>query len=174
MLRHRERSVGVPEPPMKRSDLILVAFLWCTPLYAQNITSFVGSTGSTNVSNSAVNYFPLSGIDKVSTTCSFATPATSTSQFVPNQAVLSWTFSNLYCFSGAAPGIGKSYTIEPFGCGGSAFATTVTISDSATSASDTTHTQDSALVGGPFSFRVTPSGTPTATTISCYIEASIN
>lgn len=151
--------------------LALFLVLCCASARAQNITSFVGSTGSTNVSNSAVNYFALSGIDGVST----AYNGSGTDTFVLNSTALSWTFRNLYCFLGASPGVGKSYTIT-VGVGGiTTFANSVTISGSATSGSDLVNTQSTAAFGtSPIAYQVTPAGTPTATTIACYIEASIN
>jgi hypothetical protein len=155
--------------------LILVLVLWCSSAHAQNTTSFVGSTGSTNVSNSAVNYFAISGIDGVATANSFLDPGNSTVTFVMNSTALSWTFKNFWCFSGTSPGTGKSYTMEIVDRIGTAFANKVVISDSATSGSDTTNTQNTSTWGmSTVAMRVTPSGTPTATTISCYIEANIN
>lgn len=151
--------------------IALLVVLWCGVASAQNTTSFVGSTGSVNVSNSAVNYFALSGIEGVST----AYNGSGTDTFVTNSSAISWTFRNLYCFSGAAPGVGKSYTITVAVGGVTTFANTVTISDNATSASDTSNTQSTAGYGiSAIAYRVTPAGTPTATTIACYIEASVN
>lgn len=161
-----------------RSILALVLVLWCVSAHAQNITttSFVGSTGSTNVSNSAVNYFALSGIGGIATDNDGVPTADSTVSFITNSTAISWTFRNLFCFSGAAPGAGKSYTVAPVVANGVVvFATTVTISDTATSASNTINTQSTAAFGvSIIAVRVTPAGTPTATTIGCYIEASVN
>jgi len=154
-----------------RRAVALLLVLWCASAHAQSITSFVGSTGSVNVSNTVANYFALSGIDGVSATYN----GSGTDTFVSNSTAISWTFKNFWCFSGVAPGAGKSYTITVAVGGVTTFANTVTISDSATTASDTTNSQSTAAFGtSTMAYRVTPTGTPTATTISCYIEATVN
>lgn len=158
---------------MRLAIVFIILAWWCRVAHAQTLTttSFIGSTGSTNVSNSAVNYFALSGVDGVST----AYVGSGTDTFISNSTALSWTFRNLYCFLGTSPGVGKSYTITIGIAGVTTFANTVTISDSATSGSDLVNTQSTAAAGtSEMAYRVTPTGTPTATTVGCYIEASIN
>lgn len=168
--------MGLPQPADTYADAmrlrvtLLLLALWCAPVRAQNITSFVGSTGSVNVSNSAVNYFAFSGIDGISTSYN----GSGTVTFVTSPSI-HWTLRNLYCFSGTNPGTGKSYKIEITVAGFGALPVTVTISDSATSASDTVNTFDTIAFGsGSWAYQVTPTATPTATTIACYIEASID
>lgn len=153
----------------KLTVTLILFLLWCGSVRAQDTTTFVGSTGSTNVSNSAVNYFALTGIDGVST----AFNGSGTDSF-PGIGTVEYTFTNFWCFLGAAPGTGKSYTIKPITSTGGAVNNTITISNSATSGSDTSHTTNMHGINGTWAMSVTPAGTPTATTVSCYLEATIN
>lgn len=78
------------------------------------------------------------------------------------------TLQNLYLKLGTAPGAGKSYTFAVL-INGSASGITITISDTATSGSDTTHTA-AVVKGDRVTVKSTPSGTPATTTVKAYLE----
>lgn len=141
---------------------------------APTISAFVASTGSTNVSNSSTTYFTFNGIAGTFADLTNDGGGNSPLVFVTNSSVLSATFNHLCCFLGAAPGGGKSYTITPVS-NPTGWATTVTIADTATSACDGTNSHSTAGDGqSNVGYKVVPSGSPTATTVGCYIEATVN
>ena len=131
--------------------------------------ALIGSSGSTNVSNSATRYISFMGIGTPDAN-KFISPSTVT--LFTHSADISWTATNMYCFSGTNPGTGKSYAITAT-TNGAAFNETCTISDAATSCSDTSHTTSVGFGQSGVGFGIVPSGTPTATTISCYMEYTV-
>lgn len=78
------------------------------------------------------------------------------------------TLQNLRVLLSVAPGSGKSYTVTLYK-NGSSTGITVTISDSATSGSDTTHTVTVAA-GDKIRYQYTTSGTPATTQMNCSLE----
>lgn len=149
--------------------LLLPTLAWATPSISNG--AIVASTGSTNVSNSAATFFAMVGI--AGTDSTLTGTGSSLVTMWSHSATVSWTARNMYCFVGTNPGTGKSYTINPTSNAVTFFNQTCTISDAATSCSDTAHTTVLGAGSSVFAFKTTPSGTPTATTASCYLEYSI-
>jgi hypothetical protein len=86
------------------------------------------------------------------------------------------TIKKLYVSLSAAPGSGKSYTISINKDAGAASGLTVTISDTATTGSDTTHTYDPAN-GDTADIKSVPTSTPATTYVNiglvCYIAPPV-
>jgi len=113
-------------------------------------TPLMGSS-TVNASASATNSSSPMGVHNA-----FRTTLADADIIVPT----SGTFSNLYVSLSGTPGAGKSYVFELYK-NSSATGLTVTISGTATTANDTTHTF-TVTAGDRIHFRSTPSGTPSA------------
>jgi hypothetical protein len=121
--------------------------------YVGNTTAeslFVSGSGGNNLSNTAAEYFPISCV---------STDAGNGTENLRSQIISApGTIKNLYINLSAAPGSGKSRAFTLY-VNGSATAVTQTISDTATTGNDTTHTA-AVVAGDTISILHTPTGTP--------------
>lgn len=111
-------------------------------------------------SNALTEYNTLSGGHPWASEGPYDEPSNGSSQVISTAGVL----KNLYVKFSAAPGVGKSYTFTVM-LNDIAQSLAVTISDAATTGSDTTHSI-AVVAGDKVQLRSTPSGTPNAPTAS--------
>lgn len=119
-----------------------------------NDNNFIVSGAQTSANTGATSYVAIAGATGVRTT--------RTDTAIPMS--LAGTFDLLYAEVAAAPGAGKSWAIT-FNTNGTGSALTCTISDTNTKCNDVTHSS-ATIRGDQVVVSVTPSGTPTASTLS--------
>lgn len=129
------------------------------PVWASVRQNFTTSTSATLATN-ATNYWPLSGW----------TGSTNTETQVNQLFSYGGTFRNLYCQLGTAPGTGNTWTVTLRVNGASPVSgPTLTVSNTATTGNDTTHTA-TITVGQTADFQYTTSASNTAAKPTCSIE----